>query len=130
MGEKRFIRADRKQLKLFGRGEGMGMPHCYEKTPDGRTVVYRVHVPGPNTDNERLIRKIHHDSEAALASPTLAQYVLAKLYGFAIIVDSDSREQRLKDLLARREPPVSIHLACVPGVDHLAEAIRDLRREN
>jgi hypothetical protein len=125
MSDKKRQRLTRKQLsKLSGRGKGFGKPHCAEH--DGNNgIVYRLYAPGPNARNDYLIKVLRTDTEEALADPKLAQWVTAKTFGFAVLLETEGRLQTVQRLLARHAPwPISIQLELVPALGQLAQHIR------
>lgn len=130
MGERPRPRLERKPLEnVFGGGPGMGLPHCRDKDAPEHQVIYRVRAPGAGTDDGRLLRDLNWWIRSALSHPKLSQYVLSKLYGFALLVDNPDRAARIESLIKKREMPEALILIEeVPGPDRLAEAIRKLRK--
>lgn len=128
MGKRPRPRLERKPLdKVFGRGPGMGVPHCREHISEAEQVIYRIRAAGPDTDDTRLLRDIEWWARAGLAHPQLGPYLLEHLYAFAILVEHPDRADRLKDLLRRREAlsGIRIHIESVPGQLRLAAALRE-----
>lgn len=131
MGPKPRPRIERNPLKqVFGRGPGMGSPHCREKVSADQQVVYRIRLAGPETDDGRLLRDIEFGIESGLTHPLLAPYILEKLYGFTILVDNPDRVERLSRLLKeRKQLGALIQIEEVPGKLRLAAALRERRSE-
>lgn len=129
MGPRPRPRLERKPLdSVFGRGPGMGKPHCRDKVSADHQVIYRLRAAGPETDDGRLLRDLDWWIRAALSHPKLAPYVLEKLYGFTILVEDPDRAARLAQLLKKREPLGALVLIEeVPGPQRLAPALRKLK---
>jgi hypothetical protein len=128
MGPTPRPRLERKPLdKVFGRGPGMGKPHCREKPSETEQVVYRVRLAGPDTDDGRLLRDIEWWFRAGLSQPQLSPYLLEKLFGFAILVEHPDRVGKLQDQIKKREAlsGALILVEEVPGPSRLAAALRD-----
>jgi hypothetical protein len=127
MGARPRPRVERKPLgKVFGRGPGMGVPHCREHLAENEQVIYRVRFAGPDTDDTRLLRDIEWWARSGLAHHQLGPYLLEQLYGFVILVEHPDRVERLQELLARREAltGIRIHVESVPGPMRIAAALR------
>lgn len=128
MGKRPRPRIERKPLgKVFGRGPGMGVPHCRENISEAEQVIYRVRAAGPDTDDTRLLRDIEWWARSGLAHPQLGPYLLEQLYGFVILVEHPDRAQRLKELIQKREAlsGIRIHIESVPGQLRLAAILRE-----
>jgi hypothetical protein len=122
-------RLDRKEIaKVFGRGRGLGMPHCAELDKEG--VIYRVYAPGPNSRNDYRIRTLREECRIVMEHPRMAPWALARTFRFAILVETPGRLERMRTLLEKQGPwPIQIHLELIPGVGELANKFRELRQQ-
>lgn len=126
---RRFI-IDRNALKnILGRGKGLGLPHCWEHAKDNRKLIHRLYTPGPNSGDEDVVRTIAADADEGIAHDKTADFIVSGLYSFTILVETPQRANSLRQLILRRAPdlPLSVRISIVPGIDHLANAIRQLR---
>ena len=126
MGERLRYRIERNTLaQLFGRAQGMGIPHCWEPIDEIKRLIYRVYTPGPNTPPDDTVRTLRLDAERAIADRKLAPLVVARRYVFAVLVENVDRRMTLSKQLNNAGPlqvPVVVHV--VPNVHDLADAIR------
>jgi hypothetical protein len=132
MGARPRPRLERKPLgKVFGRGPGMGKPFCREKHSETEQIIYCVRVAGPGTDDKRLLHDIEWWVRNWLSDTKRAQYILAKLLGFSILVEHPDRVEKLRELVARRDAltGVLINIEEAPGPHQLASAIRKRKEE-
>src|SRR5262249_18061620 len=122
-GEKRK-RLERTGIKkLFGRGKGFGKPHCAEER-GGERVVYRIFAPGPNSRLDYRVRTLRDECRVVLEHPKLAQWALAGVFRFAVLVETPGRLEKVKTLLKHSGPwPVQIHVELVPSAGELAGKI-------
>ncbi len=128
MGPRPRPRLERKPLdKVFGRGPGMGKPHCREKLSETEQVIYRVRLAGPDTDDGRLLRDLEWWFRAGLAHPKQSPYFLENLLGFAVLVEHPDRVAKLKEQIQKRDSltPALLHVEEVPGISRLAAALRE-----
>lgn len=108
----------------FGKGSGSGKPHCAEAS-DKQSLVYRVYSPGPHSRDEYLLKAIRSDTEKGMERPQLREWIEAKAFAAAILVETKERKERLKRLISKTGPyEIWIHIEVVPGLATLAEALR------
>lgn len=86
--------------------------HCVEIGPQGRSRILQVYVPDCSTDPDRVRRRLKEATQKALADSTLRGLIKARQYGFAVLVDLESRRQSTRELVERtrlRGKPLSAH---------------------
>jgi hypothetical protein len=127
MSDKKRNRIERRQMGAsFETGKGSGKPHLAEIDGD-RHIVYRVYTPGPNSRDNYLLKVIRADFEAASEMPTLKGWIEDAAFGFALLVETDERKERLKRLLRKGAPrKLSVTVEVVPGLSTLAVALKSL----
>ena len=116
--------------KLFGRHNGLGIPHCWEPIGEKGRLIHRIYTPGPNTPDDDVVRTLRKDAESTIAHPQLAPLVLAHLYVFAVLVEHPQRLEKIRETLDRAAPlPVSVKIELTPDVQDLAAAVREHKRK-
>ena len=95
MSEKNRNRLERKKVaETFGDGPGSGKPHCAEAGEE-HSIVYRIYAPGPNSRDEYVLKSISGDYEKALERPEIRTWLHDKAFGFAVLVETVERKERL-----------------------------------
>lgn len=127
-GKKRRRLSQKEIRKLFGRGRGLGTPHCAELLENGDGLIYRVYAPGPNSRNDYRIRTLREEVRIVLEHPQMSPWALAGLLRFAVLIETPGRLERMRALLKKHGHwPVQIHLELVPGMSELASKAREQR---
>jgi hypothetical protein len=131
MDDTRRTRIQRNQLaKLFGRGKGLGMPHCWEALEGERKRIYRIYTPGPHSSDEELLSTITTDAQLAASSAVFSPWVGAQFYTFAVLLQHPARQAKLAaDFERRADSPVRTFFRVVPDLESLQGAIRKHRRK-
>jgi hypothetical protein len=131
MSGKKRNRIERKQVgKNFGNGKGSGKPHCAEVDGESSTI-YRLYAPGPNSRDDYLLKGLRVDYEVALAVPELRAWIEDRVFGFAVLVETPERGEKLKRLIKKHGPSnVMILVEVVPGLSTLARALREVEVSN
>jgi hypothetical protein len=113
----------------FGRGKGMGKPHCAEVNEE-RAVIYRVYTPGPNSRDDYLLKVLRNDYDVALHSETLREWIHEGAFAFAVLVETRKRKEKLARLIEHYGPSeINIVIDIVPPLGNLAATIRDLAKK-
>jgi hypothetical protein len=128
MSEKNRSRLERKQVaKEFGDGRGSGKPHCAE-ADDGKLIVYRIYAPGPHSRDDYVLKSIQTDYEDAVVRPELKGWVENQMFGFAVLVETPERKERLKRLINKNGPQgARIIVEIVPGLGTIGMMLRKLQ---
>jgi hypothetical protein len=122
---RRFVVSRSALGKLFGRGKGLGLPHCWEPVSPDRKLVRRLYTPGPNSGNEDVLRTLAIDAAEAVTHEKMAPYVLSRLYIFTVLVETTERAEALRKKLERdSDLPVAVDVAVVPGPLNLKAAVQ------
>jgi hypothetical protein len=125
MSEKGRNRIERKQLgNTFEVGKGTGKPHCAEMD-DERSIVHRIYTPGPHSRDDYLLKTLRADCEAALEMPSLKEWIQNSAFGFAVLVETPERQEKLRRLIYKAGPkklPVLVEV--VPGLSTLASVLK------
>lgn len=118
-------RLERKKLReVFGCGIGDGKPHCAQSEGE-RSIIYRIYAPGPNSRDEYLLKCLSSDYEKALERPELKSWIESKAFGFAVLVETLERKERLRRLISKVGPQgIRIFVEVVPGLSNLALELR------
>lgn len=126
MSGKKRNRIERKQVgKNFGNGKGSGKPHCAEAGEES-SIVYRLYAPGPNSRDDYLLKRLRSDYEVALEVPELRDWIQDRAFGFAVLVETPERGEKLKRLIKKHGPSsVTIVIEVVPGLSNLAGKLRE-----
>ncbi len=125
MSDKIRTRLERTQIASeFGSGRGSGKPHCAE-SHQKKLIVYRVHAPGPNSRDEYLMKTIQGDYEEAKKRPELWGWMETRSFGFAVLVETPERKERLRRLINKRGPSdIRIIVEVVPGLSTIGVMLR------
>jgi hypothetical protein len=125
MCDKKRNRIERRQLgAAFGTGKGTGKPHCAEIDGE-RSVVYRLYTPGPNSRDDYLLKVLRADYEAALEMPSLKEWIESSAFGFAVLVETPERQEKLQRLFRKAGPKkIVVKVEVVPGLSNLAVALK------
>ncbi len=131
MSDKKRVRLERKQVAdEFGNGRGSGKPHCAE-SDQGKLIVYRVYAPGPNSRDEYLLKSIHGDYDEAMNRSELRGWIENEAFGFALLVETPERKERLRRLISKAGPrDVRIIVEVVPGLSNISAAIRKAQEQS
>jgi hypothetical protein len=126
MSEKNRNRLERAKVsEIFGKGNGNGKPHCAEAEAD-QSIVYRIYAPGPNSRDDYLLKCLKSETEKGILRPELQNWIAAKAFAFAVLVETLERKERLKRLISMTGPhTVRIHVEVSPGLSTLGAALRD-----
>jgi hypothetical protein len=127
-GKKRRL-LERKELgHEFGRGKGMGKPHCAEIADESATI-YRIYTPGPRSRDDYLLKLLRSDYEATLENDVMRSWIQEDAFGFAILVETLKRREKLLRLIEQHGPSeIRIIIEVVPGIGSLAAAIRNISK--
>jgi hypothetical protein len=130
MMEKNRNRLERKKIRgIFGNGVGDGKPHCAEAEGE-RSIIYRIYAPGPNSHDRYLVKCLSSDYEKAVVRPELGNWIESKAFGFAVLVETAERKERLRRLISRSGPQgIRIFVEVVPGLSNIAQELRKLGGE-
>ncbi len=125
MAEKKRSRLERKKVgETFGDCVGSGKPHCAEVDGE-RSIVYRIYAPGPHSRDDYVLKSIRIDYEKALESPAMHAWIESQAFGFAILVETTERKERLRRLISRTGPHgVRIRVEVVPGLSNIGARVR------
>ena len=129
MGKKRR-RIERNHLgHEFGKGKGMGKPHCAEVEGE-RAIIYRIYTPGPNSRDDYLLKVLQEDYKVALESERLRDWIQNGAFGFAVLVEREKRKEKLLRMIAKDGPSgISILVEVVPGLGNMAAAIAEFKKK-
>jgi len=120
------LRVENRQVhKQFGRDKGLGKPHCRETFGETR-VLYRIYTPGPGSRDDYLIKVIRGDWAIASQNPTLADWIRAESYRFAILVETSHRRDKLRHALTSPDTPRP-HIELVPGLTSIQRAVKEFK---
>ncbi|MCL4740959.1 MAG: hypothetical protein KJZ54_02035 [Phycisphaerales bacterium] len=88
--------------------EGNGIPidaltgdHCVEIGGQGRGRILQVYVPGTRTSPDRIRRRLRDSLNRALDNATARALIEDRQYGFAVLVDLDTKRKHVRDIVAR-----------------------------
>lgn len=127
--KKRNLLTRKKVGENFGNGNGSGKPHCAE-AGDEQALVYRIYAPGPNSRDDYLLKCLRSDTEKGMQRPELRNWIEAKAFEFAVLVETPERKERLKRLISKTGPyQVRIFVEVVPGLSNIGAAIRKREEE-
>lgn len=103
--------------------------HCLEDV-EGRRRIYRVFVPGRRSTIGALLKSIR--SEIAVAKEAggeLASWLQARVYGFAVLVETPEWQTALQEALRRSDILSEAHVAVslAPSPETLLRALADYR---
>lgn len=98
MTEPRRARLDRRHQKAFLGGERPG-DYCVDRSAPER--IYRVFVVSANARGDYFLRSIRGDLDLALGDDKLADYLAAKLYGYALLVPSTAWKAKAEAALRK-----------------------------
>lgn len=119
-------RIDRRKLaRQLGRGKGFGRPHVAElREGNEQGVLYRVYCPGPDARPDYLLKSLNDDYEKGLENEKLAEWIREGSFGFAVLVETEKRKQKLEQLIRDLGPTGVITIVeVVPGLRTLATAV-------
>ena len=130
MSETNRNRLERNRVReTFGNGPGSGKPHCAESDGD-KSMVYRIYAPGPRSRDEYLLKCLRGDAEKGMERAELRTWIKARVFAFAVLVETPERKERLKRLVSKTGPyDVWIHIEVVPGLSTLGAALRKREEE-
>ena len=130
MSEKKRNRLERKKVaETFGNGTGSGKPHCAEAEQEN-SIVYRIYAPGPNSRDDYMLKSIRSDYERGLERPEIRSWLEDRAFGFAVLVETAERKERLKKLISKTGPrDVRIVVEVVPGLSNIGAMIRKAQEE-
>lgn len=75
--------------------------HCVEVDDKGRGRILQVYVPGTKTSPVRIQRRLRESLNRALDSSTGRELIEARRYGFAVLVDLETKRTNIRDIVAR-----------------------------
>jgi hypothetical protein len=104
-------------------------PHCAEVSPQGN-MLYSLYVPGPNSRDDYLPKRLQHDIQAISAFPQLGTLLKLKKMGFAVLVETEQRKEKLARILRRQAPDAAVLIEVVPGPNTLQTAIKDFQKKH
>lgn len=75
--------------------------HCVEIREQGKGRILQVYVPGTRTSPDRIRRRLRESLNRALDNSTGRRLIEARQYGFAVLVDIETKRKHIKDIVAR-----------------------------
>lgn len=94
-------RLERDELdRLFPNAAPKG-PHVVQGGPV--PLVWRVHVTGPRTDDRALVKLLVRRFDRLRRDEALGPWVRSKRYAIAILAETEGRQRRLQEIIARHE---------------------------
>lgn len=129
-GRTRTRLKQKKVKEAFGEGKGSGKPHCAE-AGEQSSIIYRIYAPGPNSRDDYLLKELLNHYEAGMASAQTRGWIEDQALGFAVLVETPERRDKLLRLIKKQGPHnIRVLVEVVPGLSKLASAVRKLREEN
>jgi len=120
------LRVDGRQIhKQFGRGKGLGKPHCRETFGETR-VLYRIYTPGPGSRDDYLIKVLRRDWAQVQQHPVLGEWSRAGSYRFAVLSEVSHRKEKLRQVAWGDDGPRP-QIELVPGLTSLHRAVKEFK---
>ena len=131
MTDKKRNRPERRKVATtFGNGQGSGKPHCAEAEGEN-SIVYRIYAPGPNSRDDYMLKSLVSDYEKALEHPEIRGWIESRAFGFAVLVETPQRAERLKRMINRIGPrDARVLVEVVPGLSNIGTMVRKSQEEH
>jgi hypothetical protein len=130
MSERKRRKLDHEQVrKLYGKENVR--PHVAEMAPEIGSIIYSVYAPGPDSRDDYLPKRLNRDFAALGVHPELEEWIRLKKLGFAVLVETLKRKEKLERILSSQGPAdLPFLVEVVPGPTTLQRAIKEFQRAN
>lgn len=119
--------SDQELETLFGAPEGGNVIHVAQNDSDEHTTVFRLFVPGENTQVKRgYARTVRKSAYEAMKDRRLLPWIERSTYRFAVLVHSAVRKDELQRLIRLEDfPRLPVHIEIAPTPSTLPTFLPD-----